>query len=118
MRPRDQLKLGQLYLDGGVWRGRQVLPSAWVEESLLSRSSFGPDHGYGYTWHVIDLESGGEEYRIFEAGGNGGQFVLFIPQLDVAIGITAGNYGDYGTWYRFLTALVPRYLIPAARSVP
>ncbi|MGH8225573.1 MAG: serine hydrolase domain-containing protein [Gammaproteobacteria bacterium] len=114
MRPRDQLKLGQLYLDGGVWYGRRVIASKWVKESLRVHSRFAADHGYGFAWHIIDLESGGKAYRLYEAGGNGGQFVLIIPKLDMVVGFTAGNYGDFRTWYKFMTELVPKYVIPAA----
>lgn len=113
MRPRDQLKLGQLYLDGGLWNGHRVVPGTWVRKSLTIYSHFGPDHGYGFAWHVIDVKSHGKSYRLFEAGGNGGQFVLIIPKLDMVVGFTAGNYGDYRTWYPFMTRLVPEYIIPA-----
>jgi len=114
MRPRDQLKLGQLYLDGGTWNGRRIVPAAWVRQSLQVYSRFGPDHGYGFAWHVINVKSDGNPYRIFEAGGNGGQFVLIVPKLDLVVGFTAGNYGDFRTWYPFMTRLVPDYIIPAA----
>lgn len=33
----------------------------------------------------------------------------------MVVGITAGNYGDFPTWYKFMTEIVPTYLIPAAR---
>ncbi|MGH8371575.1 MAG: serine hydrolase domain-containing protein [Gammaproteobacteria bacterium] len=116
MRPRDQLKLGQLYLDHGKWHGKQVIAASWVRQSLQAYSAFAPDHHYGFAWHLIDLKSGDKTYRVEEAGGNGGQFVLIIPELDVVVGFTAGNYGDFKTWYPFMTELVPQYIIPAARQ--
>ena len=114
MRPRDQLKLGQLFLDGGVWNGRRVISAAWVKASWQVSSAFAQDHHYGYTWHIIDVKAGDKTYRLYEAGGNGGQFTIAIPELDMVVGFTAGNYGDFPVWYRFMTELVPQYIIPAA----
>ncbi|HET7040925.1 MAG TPA: hypothetical protein VFI13_02855, partial [Gemmatimonadales bacterium] len=87
----------------------------WVRQSLQEHSVFAPDHHYGFALHLIDVESGGRSWRIYEVGGNGGQLVMAIPELDMVVGVTAGNYGDYGTWYKFMTELVPQYVIPAAR---
>ncbi|HSC48292.1 MAG TPA: serine hydrolase, partial [Gammaproteobacteria bacterium] len=114
MRPRDLLKLGQLYLDGGTWNGRRVVSTAWVKASWQAASAFAADHHYGYTWHIVDVKSGDKSYKLYEAGGNGGQFVIVSPELDLVVGFTAGNYGDFGTWYKFMTDLVPQYVIPAA----
>ena len=114
MTARDQLKLGQLYLDGGVWDGRRVVSTDWVKASWDVHSVFEPGHSYGYAWHIIDLKSGTKTYRLYEAGGNGGQFIIAIPALDMVAGFTAGNYGDFPVWYKFMTDLIPRYVIPAA----
>jgi CubicO group peptidase (beta-lactamase class C family) len=114
MRPRDLLKLGQLYLDGGTWNGRRVVSAVWVKASWQAASAFAADHHYGYTWHIVDVKSGGKDYKLYEAGGNGGQFVIVSPELDLVVGFTAGNYGDFGTWYKFMTELVPQYVISAA----
>jgi CubicO group peptidase (beta-lactamase class C family) len=112
IRPRDELKLGQLYLDGGVWNGRRVVSKDWVTASTQKHSRF-PDHDYGYAWHLLDAKVGEHVYREYEAGGNGGQFVIVVPELDLVVGITAGNYGDFRTWYAFKD-LVAKYVIPAA----
>ena len=37
--PREMLRFGELYLNGGEHGGREVVPRAWVEESFRSRAS-------------------------------------------------------------------------------
>jgi len=123
LRPRDQLKLGQLYLDGGVWNGRRIMSQQWVDESTSIHSHFdqkfslGQEHHYGYGWHIHDLKSGGNTYRVFAAEGNGGQFVIVVPALDLVVGITGGSYGEFNQWYRWELELLPQFILPAAGSV-
>jgi CubicO group peptidase (beta-lactamase class C family) len=120
LRPRDQIKLGQLFLNGGVWNGKRILSREWVTESTSVHSHFRPEyslgqeHGYGYGWHIHDLVSEGKTYRVFAAEGNGGQLVIVIPGLDLVIGITGGSYGEFNKWYRWELELVPQFIIPAA----
>jgi CubicO group peptidase (beta-lactamase class C family) len=124
LRPRDQLKLGQLYLDGGLWNGKRILSKDWVTESTSVHSHFDPKyslgrtHEYGYGWHIHQLKSGEKTYKVFAAEGNGGQFVIVIPELDLVVGITGGSYGEFNQWYRWDLELVPQFIIPAAVSVP
>ncbi len=122
LRPRDQLKLGQLYLDHGVWNGRRIISQPWVDESTSIHSHFdqkfslGQEHNYGYGWHIHDLKGVGKSYRAFSAEGNGGQFVIVVPALDLVIGITGGSYGEFNQWYRWELELVPQFILPAANS--
>jgi CubicO group peptidase (beta-lactamase class C family) len=123
LRPRDQLKLGQLYLDGGLWNGKRIVSKEWVRESTSVHSHFaakyslGQQHHYGYGWHIHDLTSGAKTYRVFAAEGNGGQFVIVAPDLDLVVGITGGSYGEFEQWYQWELELVPQFIIPAAVSV-
>lgn len=122
LRPRDQLKLGQLYLDGGVWNGKRIVSKEWVSESTTVHSHFDPkyslgqQHEYGYGWHINDLKSGAKTYRAFAAGGNGGQFIIVVPDLDLVVGITGGSYGEFDQWYRWELELVPQFILPAVIS--
>jgi CubicO group peptidase (beta-lactamase class C family) len=122
LRPRDQLKLGQLYLDGGIWNGKRIVSKSWVTESTSMHSRFSPTyslgqiHQYGYGWHIHDLKSGEKTYRVFAAEGNGGQFVIVVPELDMVVGITGGSYGEFDQWYRWELELVPEFILPAAGS--
>jgi len=123
LRPRDQLKVGQVYLAGGVWNGKRVLSRQWVEESLQERSSFvsggdfdPPVHGYGYGWHTRARKVGHKTYRDFFMGGNGGQNVIILPDLDMVVVFSGGNYGEARKFFRWESELLPQYIIPAATS--
>jgi CubicO group peptidase (beta-lactamase class C family) len=92
--PRDALKLGQLYLSGGTWNGRRVVSQKWVEESVHRYAEFSPGHGYGLAWHLFKIPVDGKSYSEFEAEGNGGQVVSVIPELDLTVLFTTGNYDE------------------------
>ena len=112
LRPRDLLKLGQLYLEGGEWNGRRLVDKAWVEASVTPHANFGSNHDYGYAWHLHTFRVGDRAYREYAAEGNGGQFAMVVPELDLAVVVNAGNYGEFGTWYP-LQNLVTDYVMPA-----
>ncbi|MDI1253158.1 serine hydrolase domain-containing protein [Thermomonas sp.] len=113
MRPRDMLKLGQLYLNGGIWNGQRLVAQRWIDASVARHATFGPNHDYGFAWHLHAFRVDGHDYRSYSAEGNGGQFVIVVPELDLVVAITAGNYGQFSVWYP-LQELVSKYVIPAA----
>ena len=122
IRPRDEIKLGQLYLSDGMWNGRRIVSSAWVHDSIVPHSNFTPqididvDHQYGYGWHINPLKTPTHTYRSFSAGGNGGQIVIVIPELDIVVAFNGGSYGEFAKWYRWSLEVVPEYIIPAAQK--
>jgi CubicO group peptidase (beta-lactamase class C family) len=117
LRPRDLLKIGQLYLDGGRWRGRRVVSEAWVRESTAARVAVENGSWDGYGWHRYAIRAGGTTHQEIEASGNGGQYLVLIPSLSLAIASTGGNYGEYGIWKRFRDEIVPA-VIAAATAGP
>lgn len=113
LRPRDLLKLGQLYLDGGRWQGRRVVSERWVRQSTAHQIATADGGSDGFGWHRFELQWNGRTYQEYEASGNGGQLVIVVPELDLVAVFTAGNYNQYRVWRRFREQLVPRYLIRA-----
>jgi len=111
--PRDFLKFGQLFLDGGVWHGRRLLSKAWVQRSLQPHAALQSPGDYGYAWHILHVTVAGKTYVVDQAGGNGGQMLFVIPSLDAVAMVTAGNYGDYPTWRKF-AEIIPQAVIAAA----
>lgn len=102
-RPRDVLKFGQLFLSHGRWNGKQIIDEAWLRESVVPRASIeGEGDRYGYGWHLTTHRVDGHVLDVINAGGNGGQLLVIVPALDLAVVMTAGNYNQYRIWGRFL----------------
>ena len=51
------------------------------------------------------LTIGARGHQSVDASGNGGQFLVVWPALQLAIGVTAGNYGD-PAWTKIRQELV------------
>ncbi|MBL8961155.1 MAG: serine hydrolase [Gemmatimonadetes bacterium] len=114
--PRDLLKLGQLVLDGGRWRGRQVVPRAWMEASIAHQVPTSDGGSDGLAWHRHTVRAAGREWQEVEANGNGGQMVMVVPELQLVVGVTAGNYNRYGTWRRLREEVLPAIIASVSRG--
>ena len=79
---RDMAKLGQLFLQGGVWNGKALLPSAYVEAATRKQNSGGPPLGwsYGYLWWASP-----ENPTVFEAAGDDGQRI-YVDRVELGGG--------------------------------
>ncbi|HEU4950845.1 MAG TPA: serine hydrolase, partial [Holophagaceae bacterium] len=98
MRPRDMAKLGRLVLDHGRWEGRQLVPETWIAASLTPRLETGFDGTrYGYFWWTGTVAWHGRELPWAAAFGNGGQRIFVVPDLDLCVVTTAGDYGSLAT---------------------
>jgi len=119
MRPRDQLKLGQLFLARGRWNKKRVVSEDWVRRSTVRRGDMTPRididvaHGYGYAWHFRETSALGRTISYYWAGGNGGQFIIVVPALDIVVGFTGGDYAQVRKYLRWAIEDMPRYIFPA-----
>lgn len=85
---RDYAKFGRLYLNKGNWNGKQIVPAAWVEESVnpdqdylkLVNPEGGLSIGYQYQWWV----PAGTEGE-FTGIGVWGQYVYVNPAHNLII---------------------------------
>jgi CubicO group peptidase (beta-lactamase class C family) len=113
--PRDFMKLGQLHLSGGTWNGRKVLSPEWSRRATSHLVEIGT-RKYGYQWWVEDYPYKGRTIRAFFAGGNGGQIVMGIPELDLVIAFYGGNYADSARTFVPQNIYVPQYILPAVNN--
>ena len=116
--PRDMLKFGQLYLDDGQWKGKQIISQHWVEESFKKHvrlEDVMDRNQYGYQWwhntYVID----NEEIESIEARGAGGQYIFVIPRLKSVVVITSGNFRN-GRLLQQPEKIVEEYILPALKN--
>jgi Beta-lactamase len=92
VKTEDMAKLGQLYLQKGLWNGNQVIPSSWIEEATTAKIIQHPDmpqskkdssdweQGYGYQiWR--------SRHHSYRADGAFGQYILVLPDMDAVIAI-------------------------------
>lgn len=128
---RDLLKLGQLYLGKGEWNGKRIVSPDWVERStkpqvVIDETSTGldtealrntyPGGADGYAWHIFQIEVEGRKYTSFEASGNGGQMVVVVPELDLAVAMTGGNYNQGFIWGRWRDEIIGKLVIGALKT--
>jgi CubicO group peptidase (beta-lactamase class C family) len=88
IRTEDIAKFGQLYLQKGKWKDKQLIPASWVEQATAKQVSNGSDptkdwdQGYGFQfWRC--------RHGAYRGDGAFGQFCLVLPEQDAVIAITA-----------------------------
>ena len=83
---RDFARFGLLYLHDGRWGDRQVVPSAWVHDSIQNAPGAS---GYGYMWWLGPPS--GAPKDTYAAIGHDGQYIYVIPSLDLVV-VRNGTY--------------------------
>src|SRR5258706_15826678 len=94
IKTEDMAKFGQLFLQKGKWNGKQILPTAWIDEastvkiiqhpeySQAKRDSSDWEQGYCYQmWRC--------RHNAFRGDGAFVQFIIIVPGEDAVIAITA-----------------------------
>ena len=93
--PRDLARIGQVVLEHGRWDGIEVVPASWIETMLQPRVTIAPGFEYGYQWYLGGSAApgaAGRPLRWVAGMGNGSQRLVVVPELDLVVAISAGNY--------------------------
>ncbi|GAA3584954.1 serine hydrolase [Snuella lapsa] len=93
MTSRDMAKIGQLVLNKGKWNGEQIVSKKWIEESTTPKTKItGID--YCYLWWNIPFNIDKRTIISKTATGNGGQYIMIIPDLELVAVFTGGAYNS------------------------
>jgi CubicO group peptidase (beta-lactamase class C family) len=112
MTPRQMIAFGEMWLNRGVAKGRQVVPAAWVDTSCQprTRSRWDSDREYGYGWWSQTFNG----HRACFAWGFGGQYIFVFRELDLVVVVTsATTVSDERRGYRReLFDLLETHILP------
>lgn len=119
LRPLDMQKFGVLFLNKGAWNGKQLLSTAWVDQSFRAWIYTKPEYkqpNYGwYWWHT----GFGDGWAGVEAIGWKGQRISVIASAKMVVTMTA-DYED-GTENQVFIDIIRNYIKPATapnRNLP
>lgn len=116
LKTEDIAKVGQFYLQKGIWNGIRLLPQEWIEEATTIKIEQAPhltkaekdasDWMQGYCYQFWRCRN-----NAYRGDGAFGQFMIVLPDQDAVIAITAetSNMQDE-------LNLVWEYLFPAMRE--
>ncbi|MDR0863983.1 MAG: beta-lactamase family protein [Candidatus Symbiothrix sp.] len=117
IKTEDMAKFGLLYLQNGVWEGKQLLPKGWVEQAsalqIENPAGYpgdgapkpGDDWAQGYCFQMWRCK-----HNAYRMDGALGQFVFILPEKNTVIAITS-NTQNTGTEI----SLLWDYLLPALK---
>ncbi len=89
LKTEDVARFGQLYLQKGMWQGKQLLPEAWVEAATATQIAtkgieIDWSQGYGYQfWR--------SRHNTYRGDGVFGQWCIVMPEQDAVLAITSGT---------------------------
>lgn len=84
----DMAKIGQMYLQKGLWKGQRIVSEEWICRSCQKWVETGEDNGYSYGFHNWILD----EENAFLFNGMLGQNMIFYPEKRLFLITTAGNH--------------------------
>lgn len=113
LRPRDLLRLGQLYLGRGELADVVLLDPSFVDAATTPSSNGGFPEGrpYGYLWWIAR----GDGYEGFFGGGYAGQYLTVVPDVDLVV-VTTADAAVFIDTSRNTRRLVSEVILPALQT--
>lgn len=85
MTTRDWAKLGQFWLQEGIWQGEHLLPKNWIKQSTTAGGGVNSIYGAHFWLNTDSFLYPNVPPDLFAARGFQGQQVIVIPSRDIVI---------------------------------
>ena len=90
----DMMKLGQLYLADGIWKGEQLVSNNWIQEATKKQIDTEGEEdiwkcGYGYQFWMSPYP------KAYRADGAYGQITTVLPEQNLVVAVQCPEYGDF-----------------------
>jgi CubicO group peptidase (beta-lactamase class C family) len=127
--PTDMIKIGELILNKGIWKGRRIVSAKWIKEATspinkiehFSNVGISKAEGaipqstyYGYLWYNEEIVTDKFKYNVIFASGNGGQYIMIIADLNLVISFTGNSYNSPKSKLPF--QILVKYILPYANA--
>lgn len=104
--PRDMAKIGQLYLNQGNWKDKELVSASWIKESTKEHTRWN-EFPYGYLWWNLDFDGS----ETFAALGDSGNTIYINPQEQIVIAIAC----HFKPRAKTRLELINQYILPLIR---
>ncbi len=110
LNPRDMAKIGLLVLNKGNWDNKQIVSKKWIEDATSPKTKIS-NINYGYLWWEIPFKINNKIIKSIVATGNGGQYIMIFPEINLVTVFTGGAYNSEEDKLPF--AIIENVFLPA-----
>jgi CubicO group peptidase (beta-lactamase class C family) len=104
LQPRDMAKIGYLYLRGGQWEDKALVPKAWAEKAdhatVNMNAAFEPELRYSNFFWALPNK------HVYMAVGYHCQVIMVFPELDIVAAMTARDFCPFGRTADYISGAV------------
>lgn len=104
--PRDMIKIGELMINNGEYKNRQIIKSKWLDKIKIEAINGNEFMLYSYNWMIAKTD---ETYVLF-TGGSGGQHIFIIPEKDLVV-VTTGHWNNARSTLEIMQATLNQLIL-------
>jgi CubicO group peptidase (beta-lactamase class C family) len=127
MLPLDMAKFGQLYLNKGFWKGKEIISKEWIDESIKTNikvakdlndlglgflTKVAKDLGHGFLWWKRTFHIDSRPFSAIAAQGNGENYIFVFPDEELVVVLTGSMYNSISGLVQ-TSKLMNEYILPA-----